>query len=323
MLNSIQSSAIRKNITVRSFIILFCLMAANFCFGQTAEYYNLIKQADSLYKVKAYTKSAFTYSSAFRVNNGMGIVTDRYNAACSWALANYPDSAFFQLNRISSKGNYMNYNAIISDSDLNSLHNDNRWMPILDAIKKNKKNAESNLNQALIRQLDTIYNDDQKYRQIVKEKEAKYGRESKQVAELKHIISQKDSINLIKTKLILDKYGWLGADVVGARGSITLFLVIQHANLKTQQKYLPLVKEAEKNGKIQGTNLAFLEDRIAIGEGKKQIYGTQIYRNQKTGTYFIAPIEDEVNVDKRRSLIGLEPIAEYVKQWNIIYRKPK
>jgi hypothetical protein len=67
----------------------------------------------------------------------------------------------------------------------------------------------------------------------------------------------------------LDKYGWLGADVVGARGSITLFLVIQHANLKTQQKYLPLVKEAEKNGKIQGTNLAFLEDRIAIGEGKK------------------------------------------------------
>jgi hypothetical protein len=83
----------------------------------------------------------------------MGIVKDRYNAACSWALANYPDSAFFQLNRISSKGNYMNYNAIISDSDLNSLHNDNRWEPILDAIKKNKKNAESNLNQAIILQL--------------------------------------------------------------------------------------------------------------------------------------------------------------------------
>jgi hypothetical protein len=66
-----------------------------------------------------------------------------------------------------------------------------------------------------------------------------------------------------------------------------------------------------------------LKIELQLEKVKKQIYGTQIYRNQKTGTYFIAPIEDEVNVDKRRSLIGLEPIAEYVKQWNIIYRKPK
>ncbi len=59
-----------------------------------------------------------------------------------------------------------------------------------------------------------------------------------------------------------------------------------------------------------------------FGGAYKQIYGSQIHRDQKTGKYFVAPIEDEQNVNKRRAAVGLEPLEEYAKQWNIDYKLP-
>src|SRR6185436_5473266 len=105
-------------------LILVCVIVTQLSFGQTTappEYYELVKKAFSLYEEKDYKKSAFTYSAAFKTFGWMGFVDDRYNAACSWARAGYPDSAFFNLNRIVSKGYYTNYNHIIIDSDLLSL----------------------------------------------------------------------------------------------------------------------------------------------------------------------------------------------------------
>ncbi len=46
---------------------------------------------------------------------------------------------------------------------------------------------------------------------------------------------KKDSLNLQKISQILDKYGWVGAEKVGEKANQTLFLVIQHADLKTQK----------------------------------------------------------------------------------------
>jgi hypothetical protein len=115
------------------------LLSTHFSFGQNAEYTSLVKIADSLYKTRNYKLSASTYSAAFKVNGWRGMTDDRYNAACSWALANNADSSFFQLNRIATKASYMNYGHINTDPDLNSLHNDNRWKPLLDLIKKTRK----------------------------------------------------------------------------------------------------------------------------------------------------------------------------------------
>jgi len=169
----------------------------------------------------------------------------------------------------------------------------------------------------LAAQLDSIYLDDQKYRQQIDTIEKKYGWESKEMKSLWKVMEEKDSINLIKVKNILDKYGWLGTDIIGERGTQALFLVIQHADPATQEKYLPMMREAVKNGKASGRNLALLEDRVALGQGKKQIYGSQIGRDKKTGKYYILPLEDPDNVDKRRAAVGLQPLSEYVNQWQI------
>jgi hypothetical protein len=58
-------------------------------------------------------------------------------------------------------------------------------------------------------------------------------------------------------------------------------------------------------------------------EGKKQIYGSQLKRNEKTGKFELWPVEDEENLDKRRAAVGLEPIAEYLKHFRLTYVPPK
>ena len=67
-------------------------------------------------------------------------------------------------------------------------------------------------------------------------------------------MERKDSINLIKVMKILDERGWLGKNVVGTQGNQTLFLVIQHADLEYQQKYLPMMREAVKDGNANPAN---------------------------------------------------------------------
>jgi len=299
--------------------VLALTLAATWASGQgmPEAYFEHVKNAEAFYNAKDFENSAKQYTEAFKVNDWKGLPGDRYNAACSWALAKVPDSAFFQLERIATKADYSNYGHITTDPDLVSLYNDPRWKPLLERIKQNKDRAEVNLNKPLVAILDTIYVEDQKYRQQIEGIEKKFGRESKEMSELWTTIAEKDSINLIKVKMILDKYGWLGPDEIGGTGNSTLFLVVQHADLATQEKYLPMMRAAVKNGKAQGSALALLEDRVALRKGKRQIYGSQIGRNPETGVYYVSPLEDPEHVDERRAEVGLPPLAEYVSQWQI------
>jgi hypothetical protein len=83
------------------------------------------------------------------------------------------------------------------------------------------------------------------------------------------------------------------------------------------------VKEAKKKKEIEPGNVALLEDRIRMREGKKQIYGTQLMRNEKTGKYQLYPIEDEEHVDLLRASVGLPPIAEYLRSFGLEYVPPQ
>ena len=78
-----------------------------------------------------------------------------------------------------------------------------------------------------------------------------------------------------------------------------------------------MMRTAVKDGNSEASWLALLEDRVALGEGKKQIYGSQVTCNKETKKCYVAPLEDPDNVDKRRSEVGLDPLAHYLKQWNI------
>jgi hypothetical protein len=301
------------------FIIAFLNVTVAFAqYTQPAAYNILVDKADSLYRAKDYKNSAFTYSAAFKAFHGYAAPVHRYNAACCWALAGYPDSAFYNL----EKSRYTNYEHVIVDADLVSLHNDKRWGPAIAIIKANQEKEQANYNLPLVRELDTIFHDDQDSRVQMAATAKKYGPNSKEATLQFYEIRRKDSIDLIKVEAILDKYGWLGRDVIGSRGNATLFLVVQHAGMKERDKYLPIMRDAVKKGNAMAGDLALMEDRSALEHGKKQIYGSQIGWDNKTGKYYISPIEDEANVDKRRAEVSLEPLEEYAKQWNIDYKQP-
>ena len=303
--------------------LLFFLLTTIVLLGQTTstKYDSLIKKADTFYWTKNYKTSALTYSQAFNLKKGKVPIEERYKAACSWALAGIVDSSFFQLNYITTKGNYTNYQQISSEINFKSLQSDVRWVPILERVKRNKQEQEAKLNKPLIKELESIRIEDQKDRSTIDSIGEKYGFNSKEMNRLLNVIHKKDSMNLIRVKEILNTYGWLGTDVIGLDGNTTLFLIIQHSDQKTQENYLPMIRDAVKNGKAKASHLALLEDRVALGQGKKQIYGSQINTDSKTGKHTLAPIEDFDNVDKRRAEAGLEPLENYVSHFGIILNK--
>ncbi|MDQ7918072.1 hypothetical protein RBU60_10830 [Mesonia sp. MT50] len=286
---------------------------------EMAMYNGLKSEAWNFYDEKEYLKSARKYNEAFKVLGEKSNSTDRYNAACSWALANKVDSSFVQLLNVANEGNYINYDHITTDSDLNNLHDDQRWDEVLTQVKANKEKAEANLDKPLVATLDTIFKDDQGLRRQISEVEAEYGRDSKEMKAHWATITEKDSINLIKIQEILDERGWLGTDVIGRRGNSTLFLVIQHADLEVQEKYLPMMREAVEKGNAQASSLALLEDRVALRKGEKQIYGSQIGRDQETGEFYVSALIDPENVDERRAKVGLGSIADYVSNWDMTW----
>lgn len=189
------------------------------------------------------------------------------------------------------------------------------WQQIVARSQREKELMESTYNFKAITALDSIYFRDQALRNQISEIEATEGNHSEELAAIWSQLEKSDAENLKVIEELISKYGWLKRSSIGYRGEMTLFLVIQHAPMPIQKKYFPMMQAAVKKEEASAINLAYLEDRILVGEGKKQVYGTQLLRNHKTGKYELAPLQDEKSVNKRRAAIGLEPIEIYLKSF--------
>lgn len=170
---------------------------------------------------------------------------------------------------------------------------------------------------SLVKELFVIGEEDQKYRNQMEEIQSKYGGDGKEMRALVKSMKETDSVNLVKVSAIYNKFGWLGEDEIGSQGNTTLFMVVQHSDLKSQEKYLPVISEAVKKGKAKARHLALLQDRVNLLQGRKQIYGSQVSWNMKTNDYYVLPLEDPENVDKRRAGVGLSPLADYLSEMGI------
>ena len=122
-----------------------------------------------------------------------------------------------------------------------------------------------------------------------------------------------DRENLAWMREVVRRHGWPGKSLVGTDGANAAWLLVQHADHDRpfQKRCLVLLEEAVKKGEAAGEQLAYLTDRVRVGENKKQVYGTQL--RLVDGKYRPQPIEDEANVDKRRKAVGLPPLAVYLR----------
>lgn len=196
----------------------------------------------------------------------------------------------------------------------------------LGSIGFSQEGGAGRVNEPLRRELLKMQKEDQKYRRQASEVEKlKLAPDEmqKRVSALWEKQAKADKKNIKRLEEIIGKYGWPGRSLVGKDGSVTAFLIVQHADLQYQKKYFPLLKEAVSKGEADRDDAALLEDRILMREGKKQIYGSQLHFNEVTKKLELWPIEDEEGVDARRASVGLEPIAEYLKRFGLEYKPPK
>jgi hypothetical protein len=129
-----------------------------------------------------------------------------------------------------------------------------------------------------------------------------------------------DKKNRARLAEVVKKYGWPGKSLVGRDGAHAAWLMLQHADNDRafQKRCLKLMNEAPK-GEVEPADIAYLTDRVLVGDKKKQRYGTQLVGEK--GTFKPEPIEDEANVDKRRAEMGLGTLKEYLKQAVAEYEK--
>lgn len=129
-----------------------------------------------------------------------------------------------------------------------------------------------------------------------------------------------DHANLARIEEIIAKDGWPGPSRVGRAAGSVAWLVIQHADLEIQKKYVETMTKAADAGELEPGVLATTVDRIRVREGKPQLYGTQFH--EMNGVQVPQPIEDEANVDARRAKAGMGSLADYATDLGRTYGKP-
>lgn len=128
-------------------------------------------------------------------------------------------------------------------------------------------------------------------------------------------IKQIDINNTKRLKEIIEKEGYPTIDKIGVDASEAVWLLIQHADLDRdfQIDCLELMKQLQ-GGYINKKNIAYLEDRVRVGMGKPQMYGTQFYRREDK-KLVLRDIENIEGVDQRRKEMDLDTLDKYKKDF--------
>ncbi|WP_289662829.1 DUF6624 domain-containing protein [Flavobacterium panacagri] len=112
---------------------------------------------------------------------------------------------------------------------------------------------------------------------------------------------------------IINQIGYPSIDKVGEEASQNAWIIIQHA-IALPDFMRKCAKELEKavnENKADPINLAYLTDRIAVFEGKPQLYGTQ-FDWDKNGEMSPNFFDDVTKVNERRKQIGFNTLEEQI-----------
>lgn len=117
--------------------------------------------------------------------------------------------------------------------------------------------------------------------------------------------------NADRLAALIAAHGWPGRSVAGEDGASAAWRIVQHAigQPARMRAWLPLLAEAAARGEADPADVAMLDDRIRVLEGRPQRYGTQ-YDWNTAGTAMVpsGDVEDPSTIDERRAAVGLGPM---------------
>lgn len=117
--------------------------------------------------------------------------------------------------------------------------------------------------------------------------------------------------NSKRLEQIIADFGYPTEDRVGKEVAAATWTIVMHSisNPPFMKKVLTLLKSRDYLNEIDPQELAYLEDRVLVFEGKPQIFGTQ-FDWDEDGLLSPYPIENPDQVNELREKIGLLSIEE-------------
>jgi len=124
-----------------------------------------------------------------------------------------------------------------------------------------------------------------------------------------------DRANTARLKVLFASCGFPDRDQHGEQAQGDAWLLVQHADhdVAFQKHVLSLLETmAAQRGEPLRPSFAYLADRVAVAEGRPQLYGTQLMAPAEQPCNFdFDPMDDREKVEARRAALGLPPLAIY------------
>jgi hypothetical protein len=168
---------------------------------------------------------------------------------------------------------------------------------------------------ALIKKIDTMFKDDQfwrvEYMKVSQKQKSDYDEKT-----IEKCWASSDSINELKAKAIVGKYGYPGYDRVGDI-SDNFWAIVQHCDddIPFQEHVLALMKKEVAKNNASKEKYAYLVDRVLVNKHQKQIYGTQVRFDTVTRKSAPFPLKYPKSVNRLRKKMGLETLEDYLKSF--------
>jgi hypothetical protein len=182
-----------------------------------------------------------------------------------------------------------------------------------------ERGADAALRAELLemREVDQRYRDVEYVMSLPRDEQQKYMREG----------AAADRRHAERLGEIVEQHGWPTRALVGEDGAHAAFLLAQHADHdpELQQRMLPLLEAASKEGEVDPADVAYLTDRVRVKLSRPQVYGTQyevasdasgsaIVDEHGKPTYLLPLVVDPEQLDERRRAVGLGPWIEYERR---------
>lgn len=167
----------------------------------------------------------------------------------------------------------------------------------------------------LIQKIDSMFKDDQFWRKenakAGSKEPSKYDEET-----IQRKWAEADSINEIKAKIIIKKYGYPGFSLVGETSN-NFWAIVQHCDddILFQEHVLALMKIEVAKNNAGKEEYALLTDRVLVNKKQKQIYGTQVRTDPKTHKATPFPLKYPKTVNVLRKKMGMGTEEAYLKSF--------
>lgn len=129
-------------------------------------------------------------------------------------------------------------------------------------------------------------------------------------------IEKADAENLAALLEMVPPEGWFLKSRYGEKAAGAAFHIIQHSDLDQWKRFVPVLEPLVATGEVDGQSFGLMYDRLAVNEGRKQRYGSQMTCDKATGQWVPEPLEDPARVDEWRKAMGFpSTLEQYVEHF--------